>query len=95
MLQIDPDSLLVRGHETKSRREFEDTTMAFMRSHEVASELTAVRDGRVFRGGPIYARPIQNLFLTKRFANLYFPETYSDELFDRDELASIVTGDRV
>lgn len=95
MLQIDPDSLLVRGHETKSRREFEDTVMAFMRSHEVASELTAVRNGRVFRGGPIYAGPIQNLFLTERFANLYFPETYSDELFDRDELAAIVTGDRV
>ena len=92
MLDIDPDSILVRGHETKTRAEFEDTVLAFMRSDDVASRLTAVQEGRVYRGGPIYEGPIQNFFLPERFAKLYFPDRYSGELFDRDELAGIVRG---
>jgi iron complex transport system substrate-binding protein len=92
MLEVDPDSILLRGHETKSREEFEDTVLAFMRNHDTASQLTAVENGDVFRGGPIYAGPIHNLFLTERFATLYFPDQFSGELFDRDELAGIITG---
>ena len=92
MLQVDPDSILVRGHEGKSRAEFETTVLSFMHDHETASELTAVQNGNVFRGGPIYAGPLHNLFLTERYATGYFPEAFSGELFDRDELASIITG---
>jgi iron complex transport system substrate-binding protein len=91
MLEVDPDSILIRGHETKTREEFENTVLAFMENHDVASDLTAVQEGQVFRGGPIYAGPIHNLFLTERYAKLYFPESYSGELFDREELASIIT----
>jgi len=93
MLEVDPDSILVRGHEGKSREEFEETVVSFMQSHETASELTAVQDGMVFRGGPIYSGPLHNLFLTERYATGYFPEQYSGELFDRDRLADIVTGE--
>ena len=93
MLEVDPDALFVRGHETKSRAEFEDTVLAFMKDHGVASELTAVRNDAVYRGGPIYQGPIQNLFLTERFATLLYPDTFSGELFDRDAVADIVTGD--
>ena len=92
MLEVDPDSILLRGHETKSREEFEETVLAFMQDHDTASQLTAVQNGDVFRGGPIYAGPIHNLFLTERFATLYFPEQFSGELFDRDELAGIITS---
>jgi iron complex transport system substrate-binding protein len=91
MLSVDPDSILVRGHEGKSESEFEGTVLAFMRDHPVASELTAVQEGQVFRGGPIYEGPIQNLFLTERFARNYFPETFSGELFDRGALAGVIT----
>jgi iron complex transport system substrate-binding protein len=91
MLEVDPESILLRGHETKSREEFENTVLAYMKNHEAASELTAVQDERVFRGGPIYAGPIHHLFLLERFAKLYFPERFAGELFDRDELASIIT----
>ncbi|MFT4884227.1 MAG: iron complex transport system substrate-binding protein, partial [Natronomonas sp.] len=91
MLEVDPDSILIRGHETKTREEFEETVLAFMQDHDVASDLTAVQEGRVFRGGPIYAGPIHNLFLTERFAKLYFPDSYSGDLFDREELAGIIT----
>ncbi|QKG91953.1 ABC transporter substrate-binding protein [Halorubrum salinarum] len=93
MLEVDPDALFVRGHETKTRAEFEDTVLAFMKEHSVASELTAVESGAVYRGGPIYQGPIQNLFLTERFATLLYPDTYSGELFDRDAVSAIVTGD--
>jgi iron complex transport system substrate-binding protein len=92
MLEVDPDSILVRGHEDKSRREFEETVLAFMKSHGTASELTAVRNDMVFRGGPIYVGPLHHLFLTERYATLYYPEVYSGELFDRGRLAGIVEG---
>ncbi|WP_267643271.1 ABC transporter substrate-binding protein [Haloarchaeobius amylolyticus] len=93
MLEVDPDSILVRGHEGKSRQEFVDTVLSFMKEHSVASELTAVQNDMVFRGGPIYAGPLHNLFLTERYATLYFSDTYSGELFDRQKLSDIVTGD--
>jgi iron complex transport system substrate-binding protein len=94
MLEVDPDSILVRGHEAKSESEFRDTVVSFMEDHDTASELTAVQEGRVFRGGPIYEGPVQNLFLTERFAQAYFPDVYGDgELFDRDELAGVINGE--
>jgi iron complex transport system substrate-binding protein len=92
MLEIDPDSILLRGHEGKTREEFENTVLKFMKNHEVASELRAVKNGKVFRGGPIYVGPLHHLFLVERYATEYFPDTFSGELFDRDELASIVTA---
>ncbi len=92
MLEVDPDAILVRGHEGKTREEFVDTVLAFMRDHGTASALTAVREGMVFRGGPIYSGPLHHLFLTERYATGFFPDVYSGELFDRDELARIVTG---
>ncbi|GAB3694419.1 ABC transporter substrate-binding protein [Halorubrum pallidum] len=93
MLEVDPDVILVRGHEDKTADEFADTVLAFMRDHEVASELTAVQNDRVFRGGPIYQGPIQHLFSLERAATEIFPDTFSGELFDRDELAAIVAGE--
>jgi iron complex transport system substrate-binding protein len=92
MLEVDPDSILVRGHETKTREEFVDTVLAFMKAHDTASQLTAVQNDAVYRGGPIYAGPIHNLFLTERFATLYFPDTYSGELFSRSDVSDIITG---
>lgn len=93
MLDVDPDALFVRGHETKTREEFESTVLAFMREHNVASDLTAVRNDAVYRGGPIYQGPIQNLFLTERFATLLYPGAFHGELFDRSELSAIVGGE--
>ncbi|WP_232687043.1 ABC transporter substrate-binding protein [Halobacterium zhouii] len=92
LLDVDPDALFVRGHEEKTRQEFLDTVVSFMQDHETASRLTAVENGKVFRGGPIYLGPIQHLFLTERFATNLYPDTYSGELFDRSELASIITS---
>ncbi|WP_135852253.1 ABC transporter substrate-binding protein [Halorussus salinus] len=93
LLEIDPEVLLIRGHESQSAEEFRNTVVQYMKDHEVASELAAVKNDEVFRGGPIYEGPIQNLFLTERFAHDLYPDIYSGELFDRRELAAIVTGD--
>lgn len=94
MLKVDPDTLFVRGHETKTAAEFEDTVLGFMQDHNVASQLTAVENGDVYRGGPIYQGPIQNLFLTERVAQTVYADVYGeDKLFDRSTVSEIVTGD--
>ncbi|WP_324760632.1 ABC transporter substrate-binding protein [Haloarcula montana] len=93
LLEVDPDSLLVRYHETGLTREaFEDAVVSHLEDHEIGSQLTAVQNDRVFRGGPIYSGPLHNLFMIERYAKGYFPELFpEDELFDRDRLARIIT----
>ncbi|UTF54292.1 ABC transporter substrate-binding protein [Natronosalvus rutilus] len=91
MLEVDPDVLLVRGHEAKSAEEFEDSVLAFMQDHPMASDLTAVQDERVFRGGPLYQGPIINLFTMERAALELFPDRFEGDLFDRERVAEIVT----
>jgi iron complex transport system substrate-binding protein len=96
LLEIDPDSLLLRYHGAgMSREAFEDQVVATLRDHEVGSQLSAVQNGLVFRGGPIYCGPLHNLFMLERYATAYFPEQFpEDRLFDRDRLAAVVAGDR-
>ncbi|QLG27934.1 ABC transporter substrate-binding protein [Halorarum halophilum] len=98
MLEIDPDVIMLRAHERKSAAEFRDTVLEFMRNHPVGGELTAVQNGRVYRGGYLYQGPIHNLFLTERGAKQLYPEVFGEvtgdaELFDRQRVADIVTGD--
>ncbi|MFC7059205.1 ABC transporter substrate-binding protein [Halovenus salina] len=98
LLEVDPDVLLIRGHEQKTATEFRETVLAYMQDHSVASELTAVQNGRVYRGGPLRQGPIQNLLNTERAAKQLFPDEFGDvtgdnELFDRQRVADIVTGE--
>jgi iron complex transport system substrate-binding protein len=50
-----------------------------------------VKDGDVYRGGPLYQGPITNLVVTERAAK----QVYGVEkaLFDRQRVADIVNGD--
>ncbi len=91
LLEIDPDVLLIRGNEAKSAAEFEETVVSYMEGHNVASDLTAVGNGDVYRGGPLYQGPITNLVLTERAASQVYG--VEDELFDRQRVADIVNGD--
>jgi iron complex transport system substrate-binding protein len=98
LLEVDPDVLLIRGHEEKSATEFRDTVLGYMRDHPVGSELTAVQNGRVYRGGYLRQGPIHNFFQTERGAKQLYPDVFGDvtsdeELFDRQRVADIVTGD--
>ena len=72
---IDPDSLLVRSHEAGSSAEFEDTVV-FTEDYEAASDLTALQEGNVFRGGSIHVGPLQHLLFLERYATSYFPDIY-------------------
>ncbi|NHN49453.1 ABC transporter substrate-binding protein [Halostella sp. JP-L12] len=91
LLDVDPDVLLLRGQENKTADEFANTVRAFMEDHNVASEMTAVQNGDVYRGGPLYQGPITNLVLTERAARQVYG--VEEELFDRQAVADIVAGD--
>ncbi|ADQ69116.1 ferrichrome-binding protein [Halogeometricum borinquense DSM 11551] len=98
LLEVDPDVLLIRGHEQKSASEFRDTVLAYMKDHPVGSELTAVQNNRVYRGGYLRQGPIHNLFLTERAAKQLYPDVFGDvtsdtKLFDRQRVADIINGD--
>jgi iron complex transport system substrate-binding protein len=98
MLEIDPDVIMLRAHERQSATSFRNTVLEFMRNNPVASELTAVRNGRVYRGGYLYQGPIHNLFLTERGAKQLYPDTFGDvtgddQLFDRQRVADIINGE--
>ncbi|QLG26457.1 ABC transporter substrate-binding protein [Halorarum halophilum] len=91
LLEIDPDVLLLRGQEAKTADEFRNTVVSFMENHDVASSLTAVQNGDVYRGGSLYQGPITNLVLTERAASQVYG--FEGELFDRGRVADIVNGD--
>jgi len=91
LLEIDPEILLFRGQEAKTRSAFEDTVVSHLEGHQTARALTAVQNGDVYRGGGLYQGPITNMVLTERGASqVYGADT---ELFDRERVAEIVAGD--
>ncbi len=93
LLQVDPEVLLIRGHESKTEKEFQNTVVKFMKNHNVASQLQAVKNGQVFRGGPLYQGPITNLVLTERAANQLYPDAFGNvQLYDPKRVADIVAG---
>lgn len=93
ILNIDPEVLLIRGHEHQTESEFNETLVSFLNEHPVASKLTAVENDRVFRGGPLYQGPITNLVVTERAANQVYPNAFGDvSLFDPETVAGIVNG---
>ena len=97
MLEIDPDMIVI-GHEPKTRSEFEDRVVSYMEDDPVASQLTAVQNDRVYRGGLLYQGPLQNLFMTERAAKQAYPDEFGDidsdeRLFDRQQVADIINGE--
>jgi len=91
LLEVDPGVILVRGHENKSRSEFEDAVVSFMTEHDSASSLTAVQNGDVYRGGPLYQGPITNMVVAERQASQFYD--VDGELFDRERVGDVVAGD--
>jgi iron complex transport system substrate-binding protein len=93
LLEIDPDALLLLGHEMKSAKQFRNTVVSYLRNQEIASQLSAVRNEGVYRAGGLYQGPIINLFLIERLGRDLYPDAFGSEpLFDRERVASIVTG---
>lgn len=94
LLEIDPDAIAVRLQGNVSDAYFRENVVAHMENHEVASELTAVQNGRVFYGGLTYQGPIVHLFQLEQAAHGLYPDVFGgEELFDRQRVSDIVTGD--
>ncbi|WP_373567980.1 ABC transporter substrate-binding protein [Haloarcula sp. H-GB4] len=94
LLDIDPDVLLVRGQVEKDQATFEETIVESLRNNPVASELSAVQNDAVYRGGYLDQGPIINLFQTEVAAQRIYSDEFSDEtLFDRQRVADIINGD--
>jgi iron complex transport system substrate-binding protein len=95
LLEIDPDAIAVRIQGEITDAYFDREIRSHLEDHDVASELTAVQEGRVFYSGLTYQGPILHLFQLERAARGIYPETFGadEELFDRQRVADIVTGD--
>jgi len=107
MLEADPEVILALGGLSPG------TDMAGIRTgleeHEIGSEITAVKQGRIYPQGARYQGPILNLFQLEMTAKqLYhsrfgewptyvegaYPEIPAEEqLFDRQRVADIINGD--
>ncbi len=105
LLEVDPDVLVFSyGFSHATAQQFE-TSMQQMADDPIGSQLSAVENDRLYRGGTSYQGPIVNLFQTEIAAKQFYPgvfgaweglDTLADEserLFDHREVANVVTGD--
>ncbi|MDF9744390.1 ABC transporter substrate-binding protein [Natrinema salsiterrestre] len=105
LLEVDPDAIVFQyGFTHVSGEEFE-SRLETMREDPIGSQLSAVQNDRLYRGGGSYQGPIGNLFQTEAAARQFYPgefgewsgiETLADEsltLFDRQRVADIINGD--
>jgi len=105
LIEADPDAIIIHwGIEEYSKGTFESTFVEPMQADQTANEIEAVREGRIYPGAYGEQGPIINLFQTELTAKTVYPETFgewqdvgdipeSQQLFDRQRVAEIVTGD--
>ncbi|GAA0302839.1 ABC transporter substrate-binding protein [Halarchaeum salinum] len=95
LLDIDPDAIAVRIQGNISDQYFQNTVVEHLKQHEVASELSAVQNDRVFYAGLTYQGPIIYLFQLEMAAKGLYPDAFDadEELFDRQRVANIVNGE--
>ena len=95
LLDIDPDALAIRLQGEITDSYFDREIRSHLEAHDIASELTAVQEGRVFYSGLTYQGPIIHLFQLERAARGIYPEEFDadEQLFNRQRVADIVTGD--
>mgnify|MGYP006279829807 CR=1 FL=1 len=96
LLEVDPDTIFFHNNlRDFTREEFEAERVAPMEDHPVGSQLSAVKNDRVFRGGFVDQGPIMNLFQIELLAKQLYPDAFEDAeaLFDRQAVADAVKGD--
>ncbi|WP_424009371.1 ABC transporter substrate-binding protein [Haloferax denitrificans] len=107
MLEIDPDVLL-HSYGIDSYYDVASIRQR-LEDHPVGSELSAVRNDRVYPSGTPVQGPIMNLFQLEMTAKQLYPDRFGawpeyaggaypdipedERLFDRDRVADIVSGD--
>jgi len=106
LLEADPDVLISHNAFgfTDSTKQFQSSVADVMREDEIGSQLAAVQNDRVYRGGNNVQGPISNLFQTEIAAKQIYPEAFGEwnalgetpegeQLFDRQKVADIVNGE--
>lgn len=94
LLEIDPDVIAIRQQGGITQDEFERNIVSYMHDHPIASELQAVNDDRVIRGGLTFQGPTIHLFQLEMAAQGVYPEIFTEkQLFDRQRVADIINGD--
>lgn len=94
LLDLDPEAIVVHWTVQLSDEEFQAKFVDPFESDPVGGELTAVEEGRIFKGGSAEQGPLINLFQTELAARQLYPEIIGDrQLFSRERLAEIVAGE--
>ena len=104
LLEADPEYLFFDSTLSMGRDEFRTRFVEPLEESAVGSELTAVREGNVLRGGGRYQGPIVNLFVSEVLAKQLYPDEFGEftavgevpdgeKLFDRQRVADIINGD--
>ncbi|ELZ80440.1 hypothetical protein C455_06201 [Haloferax larsenii JCM 13917] len=106
LLEADPDVILSLGgmHPTTDMGKIRQT----LTDHPVASEVSAVKNGRIYAQAARYQGPILNLFQTEMTAKQLYPDIFGswptyesgpypeipaeEQLFDRQRVADIING---
>jgi iron complex transport system substrate-binding protein len=93
LLEVDPEIIVAPWGLTESEEKFEKDFVQPMKDDPVGSEVSAVKNDRVFRGGAANQGPIINLVNTEIAAQQLYPDIFGgEELFDRQRVADIVNG---
>lgn len=102
LLEVDPDVLVFQyGFSHTTQKEF-DAKMETLKNDDVGSQLSAVENDRLYRGGTSYQGPLINLLQTEAAAMQFYPEQFGEwdgvetltdesaQLFDHDKLGQII-----
>jgi iron complex transport system substrate-binding protein len=93
LLELDPEVIVIHWTVQLSDEAFRTRFTDPFEADPVGSELQAVRNDRVYRGGTAEQGPLINLFQTELAAQQLYPDVVGDtELFSRETLAEAVTG---
>lgn len=105
LLDVDPDILVFHFAASHATQSTVEEKREVLRNSDLGSQLSAVRNDRMYPGGTAYQGPIINLFQTEMAAKQFYPEifgewngyeTLADEsnwLFDHRRVADIINGD--
>ncbi|SIS13994.1 ABC transporter substrate-binding protein [Natronorubrum thiooxidans] len=104
MLEADPEYIFVDSTLSIDRETFEEQFVTPLEESAVGSELTAVTEGNIFRGGGRYQGPVISLFVSEILAKQLYPDLFGEfptlidipqdeQLFDRQRVADIINGD--
>jgi iron complex transport system substrate-binding protein len=102
LADADPEQIFFHWRLRTPREQFEEGFVQPMREHPVGSEVTAVQEDRVFRGGTAEQGPILSLFQTELLATQQYPDAFGafpgfgeqpdEPLFERQRVGDIING---